>query len=489
MRSYLDQTILLLIFSAVSGALSKLEFEYHTNEQMEEILKRFETIGNTKLTTRLYSIGISSSFQKPFPLWVLEITAAPENRTGVPNVKLLGNMHGNEAGGREILLHFIENLITLYDKDSRVTWLLKNTRLHIMPTLNPDGFSEASNSCHGSMGREVPSFMVDLNRNFPDFFHPNPELVHAEETIAVMNWMDKTKFILSAALHEGDMVANYPYDAINPNGFGAYLTPDDDVFKYLARVYADNHPVMHASKGCSNAGKDFKNGITNGADWYQFDGGMGDYNYNFHGCMEVTLELSCCKYPSNLTKLWSENEKSLLMYCMQANMGVTGLILDGTTRKPVEEEAMLRIEGRKLYFRSFQKTGEFWRILLPGKYILRVEVPGYYTHYENFTVEQPVNGFPKLTNLTILLVNASFPTTTTTTTTSSTTPTTTIRSKPSVAANLTARFGQNDGEKTDNVTWNEQVPILAASTSKSSRDLLLSELFLLIFITTFYLLL
>jgi len=38
-------------------------------------------------------------------------------------------------------------------------------------------------------------------------------------------------------------------------------------------------------------------------------GGMQDFNYVWYGCMEVTLELSCCKYPSTseLPKLWEEN--------------------------------------------------------------------------------------------------------------------------------------------------------------------------------------
>lgn len=40
-------------------------------------------------------------------------------------------------------------------------------------------------------------------------------------------------------------------------------------------------------------------------------GGMQDYNYIFHGCMELTLEISCCKYPSakELAKLWNDNRQ------------------------------------------------------------------------------------------------------------------------------------------------------------------------------------
>lgn len=40
---------------------------------------------------------------------------------------------------------------------------------------------------------------------------------------------------------------------------------------------------------------------------------MQDYNYIFHGTMEITLEVSCCKHPmaSTLEQHWMDNRKVL----------------------------------------------------------------------------------------------------------------------------------------------------------------------------------
>lgn len=94
---------------------------------------------------------------------------------------------------------------------------MDNTRIHILPSLNPDGFERATEGiCERGKGREN-SFKIDLNRNFPDFFKYNG-LPIQPETNAVQEWMSKIPFILSASLHGGALVANYPLENHRDHG-------------------------------------------------------------------------------------------------------------------------------------------------------------------------------------------------------------------------------------------------------------------------------
>lgn len=52
---------------------------------------------------------------------------------------------------------------------------------------------------------------------------------------------------------------------------GASISPDDDVFIHLAKVYSFNHASMHIGGRCPDS-RLFSEGITNGYQWYPLSG-------------------------------------------------------------------------------------------------------------------------------------------------------------------------------------------------------------------------
>ncbi|GAB6025144.1 hypothetical protein CHUAL_010567 [Chamberlinius hualienensis] len=365
---------------------SEFDFRYHNYDELTHILKSFTSIhGNL---TSLYSIGKSVQGRE---LWVVVVSRTPkEHVLGIPEVKYVGNMHGNEPVGRQLLIYLMQYMVENYGQDSYVTWLMDNTRIHLMPSMNPDGFEMAEEGhCVGAKGR-YNARSYDLNRNFPDYFKPQQLKEQAEVTV-VREWINSIPFVLSANLHGGALVASYPFDNIgNPllsrfSSSTESLSPDHDVFKHLANTYARNHKVMHLGTPCHTGGGTFINGTTNGAAWYPLQGGMQDYNYVWGGCMEITLELSCCKYPNanELGKFWDDNYRALLRYLGEVHRGIRGFVID-ENGNPIEG-ARLKVKGRDIGFKS-SRFGEFWRILLPGVYTIQVEANGYQPVEVNVTV-------------------------------------------------------------------------------------------------------
>ncbi|KAG7271717.1 hypothetical protein CRUP_001301 [Coryphaenoides rupestris] len=314
-----------------------------------------------------------------------------------PEVKYVGNMHGNEALGRQLLIYLAQYLCIEYRQGNhRVQTLINNTRIHILPSMNPDGF-EGHRYDTWNIGR-TNAQGIDLNRNFPDLASivyrrrrqrtyrtdhiPIPDFYWfgkvAPETYAVMKWTRSIPFMLAANFHGGDLLVSYPYDLSKHPMEKKFFspTPDEKVFKILARTYADAHATMaHEQAWCGSA-RDNQNGIINGAQWYSFAGGMQDFNYLHTNCFEVTVELGCDKFPpeEDLAVSWHENHEALLAFLEGAHRGIKGLVKD---------EAGNGIKGARVSVQGLRhdvttaEQGDYWRLLGHGVHIVSATAPGY----------------------------------------------------------------------------------------------------------------
>lgn len=138
-----------------------LDFKHHNYEQMKDYISKIQE--NCPDITRLYSIGKSVNNRE---LLVLEMSDNPGKHEDLePNFKYVGNMHGNEVVGREVLLYLLDYMCQEYKKGTKeVTDLVNNVRMHIMPSMNPDGYEMSKPpDCNTTIGRPN-GHGKDLNR-------------------------------------------------------------------------------------------------------------------------------------------------------------------------------------------------------------------------------------------------------------------------------------------------------------------------------------
>lgn len=156
---------------------------------------------------------------------------------------------------------------------------------------------------------------------------------------------------------------------------------------------------MHDGKPCPMFPKErFEGGITNGAKWYSVTGGMQDWNYLVAGCMELTIEIGCYKYPyaSELPQYWLDNREALITYMEQVHKGISGFVTS-TIGHPIRNAEIL-VEGINHVVKSAQ-YGDYYRILLPGKYNVTVSARGYESYTQE--VEVPKSGYVQY-NVTLM---------------------------------------------------------------------------------------
>ncbi|XP_045809378.1 carboxypeptidase SOL1 isoform X2 [Trifolium pratense] len=333
---------------------------YMSNSDLERNIKEFgERCSNI---SRIYSIGKSVN---GVPLWVIEISDKPGEQETEPAFKYIGNVHGDEPVGRELLIILANWLCDNYLKDPLATLIVENVHLHLLPSMNPDGYT---------LRKRGNANNIDLNRDFPDqfYFANDDEESRQPETRAIMNWLRDIRFTASATLHGGALVANYPWDGTRDKRTFYYGCPDDEAFRFMASIYSHSHYNMSLSK-------EFIDGITNGAAWYPLYGGMQDWNYIHAGCFELTLEISDNKWPkaSELPMLWKYNKMSMLnLVASLVKTGVHGRIYSSGDGRALP--GFITVSGINYTVKARKTFGDYHRLLGPrDRYEVVATMPGY----------------------------------------------------------------------------------------------------------------
>ncbi|XP_054946694.1 probable carboxypeptidase X1 isoform X3 [Physeter macrocephalus] len=429
----------------VLGSSDTLDFRHHDYKAMRKLMKQVnEQCPNI---TRVYSIGKSHQGLK---LYVMEMSDQPGEHElgtgrwggrggrsggegqghepvastcvlpGEPEVRYVAGMHGNEALGRELLLLLMQFLCREFLRgDPRVTRLLAETRIHLLPSMNPDGYETAFRRGSELVGWAEGRWNhqgIDLNHNFADLntplweaeddglvpdtvpnhhlplptYYTLPNATVAPETRAVIKWMERIPFVLSANLHGGELVVSYPFDMTRTPWAARELTPtpDEAVFRWLSTVYAGTNWAMQDPdrRPCHSQDFSLYGNIINGADWHTVPGSMNDFSYLHTNCFEVTVELSCDKFPheNELPQEWENNKDALLTYLEQVRMGIAGVVRDKDTEIGIAD-AVIAVDGIN-HDVTTAWGGDYWRLLTPGDYVVTASAEGYHAATRNCRV-------------------------------------------------------------------------------------------------------
>eukprot|EP00879_Flechtneria_rotunda_P005445 GHRR01005738.1.p1 GENE.GHRR01005738.1~~GHRR01005738.1.p1 ORF type:complete len:223 (+),score=30.33 GHRR01005738.1:573-1241(+) len=220
---------------------------------MDEYLRRCSHLA------RKFSIGHSVANADS---WVLGLSVNPGVQEPKGSFKYIEHMHGYKPGGRSLLAELAKWHCANSQANIRAKAILQGMKL--MPTMNSDGFAA---------GTQGNANGVDLNRNFPDperLCNPSAERWSRPEAATIrcttgnnssLEVVAGTYLPLYRFLHEGSVVANYPYNGyagrsldaklvlIGPHGSATQatiscLTPDDTAFRFLAITYVTKHQGM-----------------------------------------------------------------------------------------------------------------------------------------------------------------------------------------------------------------------------------------------------
>jgi len=227
----------------------KVDFgPYYTYSEMVAELDNLHA-AYPELISEKFSIGQSWEGRD---IWAVRVSDNAGFEEDEPSIVFHSAIHAREPGGVSVLLGFMKYLLSNYDKDSTIRWLINNRQIYIIPVVNPDGYvyNESSDGYwrKNKRDKDLNGYFnedydgVDLNRNFSyqwggssssgnpyDDTYRGPSPFSEPETQALRDFLNSVAPKIVINYHTYSNLILFPW------GYEDIPTPDDSLLRSMAR--------------------------------------------------------------------------------------------------------------------------------------------------------------------------------------------------------------------------------------------------------------
>jgi len=217
---------------------------YHPYDEIVDHLRQLAA-GYPKIVSLIESVGPSIEGRR---IPALRITSS-ENRLKT-RVYFQGGQHAREWIGPATTMYILEKLITLYNIDDEITYILDNVDFYVVPVVNPDGYNYTWSTNRNWRKNRRPNggniFGVDLNRNWDDHWsligssnNPSSDTFHGTAPFSESETYFVSRFILANGPFDGAIdFHSYGQLVLRPYGYSTAVPPNDVEAKKVGDQWA-----------------------------------------------------------------------------------------------------------------------------------------------------------------------------------------------------------------------------------------------------------
>ncbi len=387
-------SLIFFIFSA--NLYAQLPERYTRYSQALQILS--DLAANNPSICKLDTMGYSS--RDSVAMLRFKISDNVQIDEDEPAVFFCGGVHADEVLGVEVVMSFIQNIVSRYNSgDTLAARFVNNIEIYCVPFINPEGHivveggdtdwrkNKYDNDFNGVFDIHDG---VDNNRNY-DFgwsIDSSPSAIVPEsleykgtapftqsENIAMAAFAQKYRPLVAIDYHSPTYgrseVAYYPwywYPNVGGHGFG----PDEALMmnictSFCSRIVDDRGDSTYEARRALVDKGDFKT---------YFYGNFGTAAFS---CEISDTTIQDTSLVDGICRRHLPGQYYLLGRAL--GPGITGVIRDSVTLEPIEAEVQVveRINADINPRRSRPDNGRYRRVLEPGTFTLRFIKSGYYT--------------------------------------------------------------------------------------------------------------